>query len=98
MSPGSLPALEQLLLVKLRPGEYQSKLPLPEAAIDCLDLVDPDPSAPLRMPCMEVRAPVVVVEHRDGYAKEAADRRHAVDVGEDPGRVASSETASERDG
>ena len=87
MGPGSLPVLEKLLLAKLRPGEYQSKLPLPEAAIDCLDLVDPDPSAPLRMPCVEVRAPVVVVEHRDGYAKEATDGRHAADVGEAPGRI-----------
>mgnify|MGYP007135470171 CR=1 FL=1 len=73
--------------MKLRPCENQSQLPLSQAAVDHLDLLDPDSRAPISVPGMEVRAAMVVVVHRDRDPEKAADSRHVLDVDDGAGRT-----------
>jgi hypothetical protein len=85
--------IEQLLAMKLRPCENQPPLLPAKAAVDDLDLVDPDSRAPIRVPGMEVWAAMVVVVHRDRDPEEAADSRHVLDVDEGAGRIRTATSA-----
>ncbi len=62
--------------MQLGPGQHQPQLPDSQAALDDLDLVDPDLRLPIGVTGMEVRMTVIVVVHRDHNPVEATDRRH----------------------
>jgi len=87
MGPSSIPVLEELVLVELGPRKHQPQLSSCEAAVDRLDLVDPDPGASFRMARMEVWASMIVVVHRNRDAKESAHSGHAGDLAERCGRI-----------
>ena len=62
--------------MKLGAREYESELPAAERAVHDLEVVDADLRLAVRVPRVEVRKAVIVVEHRDDDPEEAADRRH----------------------
>jgi hypothetical protein len=63
--------------MELRPGEDEAQLPTAEAAVDDLEIVDPDLCFAFGVAGVEMREAVIVEEHRDRDPKEAADRRHS---------------------
>src|ERR1700733_12586204 len=64
--------------MQLGPGRHEPQLPNVHAALDDLDLIDPDLRLPIGMPSMKVRIAVIVVVHSDHDPIEARNRRHVV--------------------
>src|ERR1700733_8779587 len=64
--------------MQLGPGQHEPQLPNVHAALDDLDLIDPDLRLPIGMASVKVRMAVIVVIHRDHDSEKARNRRHVV--------------------
>jgi hypothetical protein len=72
----SAPVLFEFLLMELSPGEDEAELPATQAAIDDLEVVDPDLGFAFGVARVEMWEAMIIEEHRDGDPEEAAYRRH----------------------
>ena len=62
--------------MELGPCENEAELPATQAAVNDLEVVDPDLGFAFSVTGMEMREAVIVEEHRDRDPEEAAYRRH----------------------
>jgi hypothetical protein len=75
--PSSLPVVAELVPMESIPLQEVSESPAWEVPIDS-PILDSDGNFVLAVPGMEVRGPVIAVEHGDDYPQESRDLRHAL--------------------